>query len=760
MKKLSIILTSIIFICLTFGVTSAYSVWAFKTDESASHAAHLYADAIGDNVALDDVEQHVSYANEKYYNVYFLAQAVQNFTTEWLAIDEANPEVDGQTNYQFVKDANGNGPYYKPNASSLHDYSYGKFEGAKNPLMRDVKHVTYVSKEKLAEIGKPVIDRRDQVNWHINFYDWSLTPYSCYGQSIYPTNYDSFQFNTLLSYYDSRSIMINGYPSFVFFPFITNGKDYRSAYITKNPDEAADEVIIYEGAVEGYQDEKRNAWVGSIFDTNIKGIIDQHFVPETTGSVPANDTYRYRAYRFSNYEITQEMMDFPLETRSFAFGFGFCTYSSYDINWEDKERWPKYIEYKDESNVQRILRSTDIGAGTYNIYVFVKSLTSLDYKRLNECVGPRFELTNGEITQVYSALEYLNIVPYRMFNSVVGYAGPNSKSKYNNYRDCLVVVQKLYSPDLIGGNYEGDIGFSLFGQSGATISSEYLINNVTLNDSNNGYFDYQINEDVTLEIPDYYFSLGLNNGQDDIDNFHLGRSPGRVYDVPTYTYYDLISNTICNENYRDNLMLSLHDSLTNVNSPDLDKIYVNVNGVRTKYNLYSGSHLSDVNAAIASAPIYRPYFFGFYSLFVNFLIDYVDGVTTITADIWAMRFHNYHVTIYDPRDFGGAPYGYGTDLVYNENLKSRYSYRTTQAYYGGADIRYSSDVFVGDTGWETQWPNFEYTGMIYGVSNSAIDPPSRSPSVYGSSITFLELLAAYELEGMCLYNPKDRKSVV
>ncbi len=735
-------------ICVTMILftTIGASSWYFFREINASQEATQIGDNIRPNQYFGDGEDS-QITDTKYYDVYFLAQNVQDIKNEFLVEDgtimENNVEV---INYKMNNP--NNALYYKnldfPNAQEPEyekdggDLRYGYWDiskGATSPYYWKWADVNIVTASMLSTMKNPSCQMTDINNYSLEFNSWIINPYNIYVKPDDPNwtslvnkdgknhirvygsypfqNFTAAYFNNLLQIYDEHAIYINGRKSIFFYPIYSTGKGYYAYNVgQEGSDYLRDSIAI----------KSKEAGTESFFVYSPQYTKSMHEkeMLDVGEEKNATDLTRYHAYRYTEYIVEEEDL-----TSTY--------YIDNDIDYF-KGSWSGN---KKEFTINGETLKINDRVGRYNFYLFVKeryhmqSMSIFD-NDISEEIKSSAAFTNDEKQKLTEIVETANIHIYKTFDIDIHQniksesTGMFRQNLHWDARDYYLIVEKKYEPRLIAGTTHDfnwlnpqskQLSFIKNGMEGEDLDS-YILRDVSFNteEGNFGYIHYEVKNTAhaTAEnnrkvmIPDYYFAIKPSRDNDITYTQHIGRSDIAKYQMPTYKYYNY-NNEIITEYYSGKEeLISFMDAVVDNQSwtiakdadvyKDIDRVKLTTqNDPTTFYSLREyitkgmagEKEFLDYKTFIESMKLIRPKETGTYNIFMHIIYDETTQLPFV-LDVLAYRKHNIFVNIYDPEDFGGKKLDFDGTYLLNADIDN-FSFRCNSFYYLKTDLMYEND---------------------------------------------------------------------
>ena len=399
-----LILTSCAFLmmitsCFMFGSAA----WYFFNEISTNTSASDTADNLRPNQIFGD-GQDTAILDTKFYDVYFLAQNVQDIpdpTNEETYLDDTTfftkigeiKDSDGNivNNYTF-KDQDNKQLYYDDSKTSYthkygNDLRHGVWENraSVSPYYCKWTNVNTFSASMLSSMGNPHCEMVDKGGWPLTFNSWIINPYNIYVKDNYYgeynrdginciqvygsytfRNFETAYFNSLLEIYDSHAIYIDGHRSLFFYPIYSTGKGYYAYTVDggAGSEYLRDSIAIVNKdttaaqANSSMQEEEFFTYAPTYTDLMLN--YGNDLFQQKGMERKSTDKTRFRAYRFTEYIVNSADVS---NTRGFI-------QNDIDLN---NSSWPgsKDILTRTVDGVKNPI-VLNKAAGRYNFYLFVK----------------------------------------------------------------------------------------------------------------------------------------------------------------------------------------------------------------------------------------------------------------------------------------------------------------------------------------------------------------------------------------------------
>lgn len=771
------IFKTICFLCVTMLLftTVGTSAWYFFAGIQGDQTATDIGDYLRPNQIFGDGED-TAIMDMKHYDVYFLAQNVQDIKKEFLRdTGVVMEEETGKTNYEFI---NASHDLYYVNSDFGQDTRYGSWgNAATSPYYWKWENVNMVTASMLSKMGNPSCKLTDIHGFALEFNSWICNPYNVYvkqsgmneievnGEKYiqvygsYPfQNFEPAYFNSLLEIYDSNSIYIEGRKSIFFYPIYSTGKGYYAYAVGgAGSNYLRDSISITNTSNSG------SSSSFFVFDPTNTELM--HNIPNdifaNEGNEKSSETTRYYAYRYTEYIVENENV-------SDNNGFIDNDMDTGHKSWLGEK---KRLTYNNGTNV-----TLNDQVGRYNFYLFVKErYITKDYTQISSSQKGNASFTDQQ-QELLSSLcsETHNIHIYKAFScdlqelSETGGSGWK-RTYYWNARDYFLVIEKKYEPRIIGGE-TGDFDWKnekskqlSFIRSGNG-SDSYLLSNVSFDcsDMAYGYNEYTIPTSLRkIKLPDYYFGLQISRDTNLIskDGHNIGYdNPSNInYEIPIYKYYDVDGVERSEEYQSSELLISIQDAIADdlskaenavdLKYKDINRIMVTKKNASANPQYYSlreyiengkkgETGFEDYADIVNNLVVVRPIETGTYSLFVhiNYKVDEQVNVYDVpeSIDLWAYRKHNIFVNIYDPADFGGKMLKFDGSYIIGNSINN-YSFRCMNYYYMESDLMYEED------GTSKQYKRKAGLAALSGLTPNA----SGNYDIYS-------ILAYYDAQNKCL----------
>ena len=559
------------------------------------------------------------------------------------------------------------------------------------------------------------------------------------------------------------------------FPIFSSGKDYSGQSSRKD-------AIIIKEAADG-SDTAGNGTKTNLLSTDLNA-----FMPDSLSTtilsdivtIDNSDCEAISAYRFPGLEVYEDNTlisisnDFQRKQGKDSWGGDPILVQTEDhyVDWHGFQNYEDYLYSNDSSNTNT--SSFSLSKGRYNLYLFVKerwaanddekgkekyNVWPVQY-RYSNCVDPRLEITpfdfsseNEEQLIAYN-LKTLGIEPFITvsFGStalytcstggfhVVEKVFPEGQDGFYrqtfDYRDYFLVVEKMYSPKLLGGinswDYDEETSSRpLFLQSSED-QNAYETRNISL--SNDVTHPYEIVDEATgkryvLSLPGTCFSIGLSSSKTEVNlpvvTYGDDGKPATV-DGEEFSEAKIDDQGAITDKGSGNLpIVVIRDRTTNKFRADY---YFSKNsgstsdGLRTLFEVidsysqddkdllesisitgdYSGNLSSALDGGITnitdlleSTNILVAPHAGQYNLYLQYEFENVGSEPVV--DVYAYRIKDLTVQIFNPGDLNNDKTIDGRDLVYRADgfvLTQNGSYAAYQKGYGA-----QGDSSSGESGY-------------------------------------------------------------
>lgn len=589
----------------------------------------------------------------------------------------------------------------------------------------------------------------DRKYYPLEFATWTLTSFTSiysgmgvegniptWADGYFPATVDDTpNFNFLLS--EQPGLDDPDSEEISFFPIFSSGKDYTSEGNTQ------DSISISEY---GFDDSNDFAAKTNLLDTDLNVFMPDSVSQGILIDVVGNYDSSYQdisAYRFAGLEVYENAdlvisSDFDRYNGSWGGDSLIVQTQDHYVDWHSFEH---YFDYNHETGIINENQvSFSLSEGRYNLYLFVKERWALDSEkgyeegsfvttyRYSNCVDPNSSFdfsTDVEEKNLIGGLKDLGIETFNSFsfgsttlytcsdgrNAIWGNSFPQS-DQYSpdgfyrqtfDYRDYFLVVEKMYSPKLLGGtngwNYSSESSSDpLFLQS-PNHRNEYETRSISL--SEDVTHAYDLGNGYSLSLPGTCFSVGLSEttttvrlpvinysenlvpstisvgGNDTaVTEAVIDENTGEILEpgnlpisvirdrtTGKYRFDYYFSKNGTNSNPSDGLM-TLYDAISSesANNSLLEKIYVS--GGSGKYNGPLSSAPNEIISEIQNHNniIVAPHE-GQYNIYLKYEFQGSDPV----IDLYAYRIKDLTVRIFDPGDLDSNGVIDGKDVVYRED---------------------------------------------------------------------------------------------
>lgn len=611
--------------------------------------------------------------------------------------------------------------------------------------------------------------------------------------------------NGLLESYDSYSIYLNGRNCLFFYPIYTLGKDFmcsqrqvRSLSDVKNAVELFEDCVRAEtnlnSATDNYVtfDVEFTGLMQNYKDSSNNSILKDQIVKWTIDSGPLqgqNQGYekysnRYKCFRFSNREVTEEMVTKNVNAKLNAdpnATFDTTTmnrkkpltaqqidqlslgeYVFVDVAQNRKAYDGNQFAYLQEENGD--LLDINYKAGLFNIYIFVKQAFGDGKIRATENLAnseysmDRFAFSEAEIAGINDIIKTKNIyvdkaVSCKMYD---GFIEPSAGWSRHDGRDFYVVFEEKVKPINISTYGEtlenSEINFSYAMHAGDFTDNSFVTNGgINFNvDDVTGTISTQnaitiAGNPVTLTYPNYYFTNGIDHEIYEVCNQNIGRGPNSVYATPKFSYIFSNGTRITKEYQSTQLLEKMYTAVTE-NETEKGRISVTL-GENQTYTLAEletavgmGEVYSSVMMQLQDVQLIKVKQSGNYRICIY---AYKDDENHNCFDVWASMPEGFVVTIYDKRDFSNADISKDINglLISRNWMTEYYTFIGNVSYHANSDLLYGKDVDEGIV-------------TTFKVNESKVITPELQPYVFTSEtsnyITLLDLLEYYDNQDKCL----------
>lgn len=589
--------------------------------------------------------------------------------------------------------------------------------------------------------------------YSLKFATWALKPYlevynglgplngtPVYADGYFPGNVDEIpNFNFLLS--EQPGIDKNS-DAISIFPIFSSGKDYSGEGQEK------DSISISEYVDSSSENNQPR--------TNLLGTDLNAFIPDSMSYGVLSDvvgqydslTQNISAYRFAGLEVFQDtalVIKNDIDRNDDSWGGDSLIIQTQDhfADWHSFEHFTDYIYTGNNENkvVNTNKVSLTLTKGRYNLYLFVKERWAAEDERYSyqqdwftrvweNCSDPFsegevFSFSNSEETFLLSSLKAMGIEPFTSFSfgGTAFYTCSDDTGLYVvnrfpleddffkdgfyrstfDYRDYFLVVEKMYSPKLLGGanswDYDAETSSNpLFLQS-SEHQNAYETRNISLSEDVTHTYeivDQETGYSYDLSLPGTCFSIGLSSNKTAVNlpvvTYGDGGMPatvdgeefkeatiddfGTITDqgsgnLPIIVIKDRTTNKFRADYYFSKNSGSPHDGLRTISevinsSSQDDKNLLDSISVRGDY---SGSLSSALNGGIGnirelleSTNILVAPHAGQYNIYLQY--EFEDVGSEPVVDVYAYRIKDLTVQIFDPGDLNGDTTIDGRDLVY------------------------------------------------------------------------------------------------
>ena len=523
-----------------------------------------------------------------------------------------------------------------------------------------------------------------------------------------------------------------------FYPIYSSGKNYIDVNKRK------DAIAISE--VGGSGDGTNT----NLLSTDLNSFVPDSFSTEALiyAVDQVGDNRSLSAYRFPGIEVFKDEVKFAI-INDFDRADGSWGGNSLIVQEDDHFfDWHEFNEYTDflypSGNINENAESFSLPKGRYNLYLFVKERTASDVEKggglftgYDDCDDPftnsSFAFQTGEESEINKFLRDSGVEIFDNFSFgastlytcalhgradiLYDHVYTDSKGETHryrrdtfDYRDYYLVVEKMYSPKLLGGsntwNYNSESSSDpLFLQS-PEHQNAYETRNISLSD--NVTHPYDLGNGYTLSLPGTCFSIGLSettteitlptinyennkpskivvgNTTTDVKPTTIDETTGEIIELGNlpvtiirdkttgiYRYDYYFSKNGANSDFSEGLM-TLKEAIDNSqNSGDeeslTDKIYVS--GGVGMYSGYLSDAPADVQSSIAAELgnheniIVAPHS-GQYNIYLRYQFQGSKPV----VELYAYRIKDLTVRIFSPDDSDDEGTDIDTkDLVYRED---------------------------------------------------------------------------------------------
>lgn len=553
------------------------------------------------------------------------------------------------------------------------------------------------------------------------------------------------------------------------FPIFSSGKDYSGQSIRKD-------AIIIKEAADG-SDTAGNGAKTNLLSTDLNA-----FMPDSLSTtilsgivtIDNSDCEAISAYRFPGLEVYEDNTlisisnDFQRKQGKDSWGGDPILVQTEDhyVDWHGFQNYEDYLYSNHSQNTNT--SSFSLSKGRYNLYLFVKERWAAndDEKGKEEfswftyhysnCNDPHqtFDFSSSlEEQLIAKELKKLGIESFKTIsfgcstlytcstgrNLVIKDFPDGQDGFYRqtfDYRDYYLVVEKMYSPKLLGGtnswNYDKETSSSpLFLQS-SEHQNAYETRNISL--SNDVTHPYEIVDQITgkryeLSLPGTCFSIGLSSNETavnlpnvtyaddgmpatvDGEEFKAATidDQGTITDkgsdnLPIVVIRDRTTNKFRADYYFSKNSDSPYDGLrtisevTNSSSQD-DKDLLESISITGDYsgNLSSAldGGIANIRELLKSTNILVAPHAGQYNLYLQYEFENVGSEPVV--DVYAYRIKDLTVQIFNPGDLNNDKTIDGRDLVYRADgfvLTQNGSYVAYQKEYGT-----QGDSSLGESGY-------------------------------------------------------------
>lgn len=600
---------------ISTAIGAASAAWYFFNDPSnVQSGVKDIGDPIRPNQTFGDAEDQ-EIDNRTYYDVYFLAQNVQDVkSTNFLV--ETSP---GSGNYVFKNGFDGEFHYESGFTSDEGiDFNKHRFWGdfaepSGDPIYyKRFENVAEITFEMLDEVGYPhctLVDgnsKETEDKYFLEFADWAADPYPIYERDnetngwldrykhfansecvqVYGTYpYEGCEiayFNILLDYYSTRAITIDGQPTLFFYPIYTVGKDYSISQtqgtgveelrdmvdLNMPSDENGPSLFIYDSVYSKAYNDKNPA-----------------------GNDEKAHNNQYRIYTFSNLHVKNAATANSPDDDKITVNVHM---DAYDGGWPGDGGSNTLQKGSDDI----VLNYEE---GRYNIYLLVKekydSTTLFDSDIDPNDLSPDF--VTEELVDFYEVLSADEIIVYKTYKAnTSSYNHQRLGRKHCDTRAYYLAIERLYEPHYIGGA-TGDLDYDSpkahgfhFTQSDirGVEANSFDLRGLDFNVDDFGYIRYEVNvpgvSNRILMIPDYYFAVQVDSDKklmygQNIINDTTASAESVGYPIPHYEYRDSDGNEQTEPYLSSSLLISVQDAVdSDVNAAVNEEIYKDIDRIR------------------------------------------------------------------------------------------------------------------------------------------------------------------------------------
>lgn len=635
--------------------------------------------------------------------------------------------------------------------------------------------------------------------------------YRVYG--TYPTeNFNIANLNSLLENYDNYSIRLDGRDCLFFYPIYSLGKDIvagerknvaqtgdfkgsiKNAFelfedCIRSEDSgqsATDRYVTYDceytNLMQSYKDSDNNEIlkdIGPVFWTIDSG--------PYAGDLQGWEKYttKYKCFRFSNREVTQEMVQKNLDAKLLSDPNAVIDTTTLNRRYpltaqqvdqvskgeyvfvdlmQHRKAWDgmKFSYLQEEGGE---LLNINYKPGLFNVYIFVKErfvdgrITNVENPNNDTYTLANFHFSQAELDGIDEIMRSRKInvdktVSCKMYDGFIRSGGGWSK---HDGRDYYVVFEEKLTLQNVSSygtvptaesynfNYAthaGEAGEKCFVSNGGV---NFNIDAVTGTISTtNALKDLSLNP-ITLTYPDYYFTNIIKNEEDVVCKQNIGRGGGQTYATPRFSYI-FENGTQITKEYQSTQLLE--DIWTAVTDSEVERSRISVTFDSQTYTLAELETMGEYAELYASileqlkeVQLLKVKMSGNYRICV---FTYKNG-NERCFDVWASSPKGYVVAIYDKSDFANNEISKDVDglLVSRNWMTENYSFISNTSYYDNADLLYGNDI---DAQIETSFK----------IRSSKLVPDALDPFVNTvrdeKFVSLAKLLEYYETQGKCLYD--------
>lgn len=623
-----------------------------------------------------------------------------------------------------------------------------------------VNHITFakistIAPEIASALINPLCDLFDthygdnpQSLYPLKFATWTFTSFTkiydglvmssdkpIYVDGYFPSNIaDIPNFNLLLS--EQPGLAETDVDSLSIYPVFSTGKDYTDQPVTQ------DSISISETT--SREDSTSNSQKTNLLSTDLNAFVADDLSQVILEGAIDDDTTDNRAlsaYRFAGLEVysdeTSLYINNDIDRHNDSWTGDSLRLQDSD-HYMDWMFYNAYIDFDLTNSPNEDRASLTLSKGRYNLYLFVKERWNSAGEEggwRSDCASPfnnnEYNFSENEESNILYALKQNGIEAYRYcsfgastlytcsyeeYSGWTAWAWPHNDDFYAtngqrymysrkrfDYRDYFLVVEKMYSPKLLGGtnswDYDAETSSNpLFLQS-SEHQNAYETRNISLSEDVTHTYeivDQETGYSYDLSLPGTCFSIGLSSNKTavnlpvvtygdegmpatvdgeefkeaTIDDFGTITDQGSG-NLPIIVIKDRTTNKFRADYYFSKNSGSPHDGLRTISevinsSSQDDKNLLDSISVRGDY---SGSLSSALNGGIGnirelleSTNILVAPHAGQYNIYLQY--EFEDVGSEPVVDVYAYRIKDLTVQIFDPGDLNGDATIDGRDLVY------------------------------------------------------------------------------------------------